>query len=121
MHVSVQKSTRTTWPRSSAEPSGSELGHPVAPPSEGVRRPSNTLIYRSDLEGLTKRLCLSGCARWMGRDRGLSGRVQDPRHRRGWHSLDQGEERVPLFDDMDDLFARMGVLDQRRFRADVDA
>jgi len=49
MHVSVQKSTRTTWPRSSAGPGGSELSHPVAPPSEGMLRRSNTVIRRSDL------------------------------------------------------------------------
>ena len=36
MHDSVQKFTRTTWPCSSAGPSGSELSHPVAPPSEGI-------------------------------------------------------------------------------------
>ena len=44
MHVSVQKSTSTMWPRSSAGPSGSELSHPVAPLSEGMRRRSNTVI-----------------------------------------------------------------------------
>src|SRR3954464_3625676 len=36
MHVSVQKSTRTTWPRSSAGRRGSELSHSVAPPSDGM-------------------------------------------------------------------------------------
>ena len=48
MHVSVQKFTRTTWPRSSAGPSGSELSHPVAPPSEGMCTCPDTVIYRSD-------------------------------------------------------------------------
>src|SRR5215213_1580479 len=36
MHVSVQKFTTTTWPRSWAGPSGSELSHPVAARSEGM-------------------------------------------------------------------------------------
>src|SRR5690349_10204907 len=36
MQVSVQKLTRTTWPRSSAASSGSEFTHPVAPASEGM-------------------------------------------------------------------------------------
>src|SRR5215216_7805691 len=36
MHVSVQKFTSTTCPRSSAGPSASELSHPVAPSSEGM-------------------------------------------------------------------------------------
>src|ERR687897_1179004 len=36
MHVSVQKFTTTTWSRSSAGPSGSELSHPVAARSEGM-------------------------------------------------------------------------------------
>jgi hypothetical protein len=44
MHVSVQTFTRTTWPRRSAGPSGSELSYPVAPPSEGMCRRSNTVI-----------------------------------------------------------------------------
>src|SRR5689334_21607641 len=43
MHVSVQKSTRTTWPRSSRRPSGAELSQPVAPSSEGMRRRPKTL------------------------------------------------------------------------------
>src|SRR5215211_4806273 len=47
--VSVQKSTRTTWPRSSAGPSGSESSHSVAPPSAGMCRGSTTVTYRSDL------------------------------------------------------------------------
>ena len=42
MHVHVQKFTRTTWPRSSAGPSGSELSHAVAPPSEGMCTCANT-------------------------------------------------------------------------------
>ena len=49
MHVSVQKFTTTTWPRSSAGPSGSELSHSVAPPSEGMCTARMTVIYRSDL------------------------------------------------------------------------
>ena len=44
MHVSVQKFTSTTWPRSSAGASGSEPTHPVAPSSEGMCTPENTLI-----------------------------------------------------------------------------
>src|SRR4051812_17047824 len=36
MHVSVQKSTRTTWPRSPAGSSGSELSQVVAPVSGGM-------------------------------------------------------------------------------------
>ena len=44
MQVSVQKSTSTTWPRSSAGPSGSELSHSVAPPSEGMYTRANTDI-----------------------------------------------------------------------------
>src|SRR5918994_1181454 len=36
MHVSVQKSTSTTRPRSSAGPSGPGLSHPGAPPSGGT-------------------------------------------------------------------------------------
>ena len=36
MHVHVQKFTRTTWPRSSAGPSGSELSQSGALPSEGM-------------------------------------------------------------------------------------
>src|SRR4051794_7312579 len=48
IHVSVQKSTRTTCPRSSAGPSGAELSHSVAPPSEGMCRHPNTVIYRND-------------------------------------------------------------------------
>src|SRR5215213_3083911 len=43
MQVSVQKSTRTTWPRSSAGPSGSESSHSVAPPSEGMCTWANTV------------------------------------------------------------------------------
>ena len=35
MQVYVQKSTRTTLPRSSSVVSGGELSHPVAPPSDG--------------------------------------------------------------------------------------
>src|SRR5918997_303414 len=38
MHVSVQKSTRTTCPRNLARPSGAELSHSAAPPSEGMCR-----------------------------------------------------------------------------------
>ena len=49
MHVRVQKFTRTTWPRSSAGPSGAELSHSVAPPSGGMCRGSTTVTYRSDL------------------------------------------------------------------------
>ena len=37
------KFTRTTRPRSSAGPGGSELSHLVAPLSEGMRRRSNTV------------------------------------------------------------------------------
>ena len=44
MHVSVQKSTRTTWPRSSAGMSGSELSHAVAPSIEGMRSRSVAVI-----------------------------------------------------------------------------
>ena len=44
MHVHVQKFTRTTWPRSSAGPSGSELSHAVAPPSEGMCTCANTAV-----------------------------------------------------------------------------
>ena len=47
MHVSVQKFTSTTRPRSSAGPSGSELSHSVAPPSGGMCRRRNA-VYRSD-------------------------------------------------------------------------
>jgi hypothetical protein len=36
MHVSVQKSTRTTWPRRSSGSSGCELSHPVPPSSLGM-------------------------------------------------------------------------------------
>jgi uncharacterized protein YbjT (DUF2867 family) len=43
MHVRVQKSTRTTWPRRWTGPSGSELSHSVAPPSEGICRRPNTV------------------------------------------------------------------------------
>src|SRR5688572_15595640 len=43
MQVSVQKSTRITWPRSSAGPSGSESSHSVAPPSEGMCTWANTV------------------------------------------------------------------------------
>src|SRR5215217_8801698 len=43
MQVSVQKSTRTTWPRRSAGPSGSESSHSVAPPSEGMCTWANTV------------------------------------------------------------------------------
>jgi transposase len=39
---SVQKSTTTTCPRSSAGPSGSEPSHSVAPSSDGMRRRSKT-------------------------------------------------------------------------------
>jgi hypothetical protein len=35
---------RTTWPRSSAGPSGPELSHSVVPPSEGMCGRSNTVI-----------------------------------------------------------------------------
>src|SRR5882724_9886589 len=48
MHVSVQKSTRTTWPRSSAGPSGSEFSHPVAPPSDGMWTGENAVIGSGD-------------------------------------------------------------------------
>ena len=48
MHVQVQKFTRTTRPRSSAGPSGSELSHAVAPPSEGRCTCASTAIYPSD-------------------------------------------------------------------------
>src|SRR4029077_14977947 len=44
MHVSVQKFTSTTRPRSPAGSSGSELSHPTAPASEGMRRRSKTDI-----------------------------------------------------------------------------
>src|SRR5215213_8916012 len=44
MHVSVQKFTSTTRPRSSAGPSGSEFSHPVAPSNAGTRLRSNTAI-----------------------------------------------------------------------------
>src|ERR671914_165724 len=45
MHVHVQKFTRTTCPRSSAGPSGSELSQAVAPPSDGMcTRVSGCLI-----------------------------------------------------------------------------
>src|SRR4051794_27462910 len=46
MHVSVQKSTRMTRPRSAAGPSGSELSHAVAPSSDGMRVSANRLIPR---------------------------------------------------------------------------
>jgi hypothetical protein len=46
MQVRVQKFTTTTWPRSAAGSSGSELRQPVAPPSDGMR--SAAFIYRSD-------------------------------------------------------------------------
>jgi len=36
MQVSVQKSTRTTCPRSSSAPIASELSQPVAPLNEGM-------------------------------------------------------------------------------------
>src|SRR3954471_491158 len=35
MHVSVQKFTRTTWPRNSAGTRGPEIRHPGAPPRAG--------------------------------------------------------------------------------------
>src|SRR5215211_5580988 len=35
LHMRVQKFTRTTWPRNSAGPSGSELSHWVAPTQRG--------------------------------------------------------------------------------------
>ena len=43
MQVSVQKFARTTWPRSSVGPSGSELSHPVAPPSVGICTRASTV------------------------------------------------------------------------------
>src|SRR5215218_9693692 len=66
MQVSVQKSTRTTWPRSSAGPSGLELSHSVAPPSEGMCTWANTVHLakrperRSDLFGEQFRLLPGG-------------------------------------------------------------
>src|SRR4051794_39260419 len=72
MHVNVQKSTRTTCPRSSAGPSGSELSHVVAPSSEGMcrRRRSNTLISEDlcsgagrAVEGTARRLVASPARR----------------------------------------------------------
>src|SRR3954469_17285867 len=50
MHVSVQKSTSTTRPRNSAGPSGSELSHPVAPPSDGMRTCVNTVALAKRAE-----------------------------------------------------------------------
>src|SRR5688500_5633158 len=44
MHVHVQKFTRTTRPRSSAVPSGSELSHSVAPANEGRCTRSNRVM-----------------------------------------------------------------------------
>src|SRR5215217_2581483 len=44
MHVQVQKFTRTTWSRSSAAPSGSELSHSVAPANEGRCTRSNRVM-----------------------------------------------------------------------------
>src|SRR5215211_2992313 len=51
MQVSVQKFTRTTWPLSTAEPSGSELSHPVAPPNEGMCRRPKTAIQLAERPG----------------------------------------------------------------------
>src|SRR5215211_4565843 len=45
MHVHVQKFTSTMCPRSSAEPNGSELSHPVAPSREGMLMRAETFIY----------------------------------------------------------------------------
>jgi hypothetical protein len=42
-HVSVQKFTTTTCPRNSAAPSGSELSHSVAPPSDGMCTRASTV------------------------------------------------------------------------------
>src|SRR6476661_4306118 len=47
MQVQVQKLTRTTFPCSSAGPSGSELSHPVAPSREGMCTRWNRLIQVS--------------------------------------------------------------------------
>src|SRR5512133_4399834 len=44
MHVSVQKSARTTRPRRPSGSSGSEFSHAVAPPSEGMCTRPNTVI-----------------------------------------------------------------------------
>ena len=47
MQVSVQKFTRTTWSRSSAGESGSELSHSVAPPSAGMCTRPDEAIERT--------------------------------------------------------------------------
>src|SRR3954468_3788178 len=65
MHVSVQKFTSTTWPRSSVGPSGSELSHPVAPSREacahvGRRSLAKRPERRSDLGGEELRLLPGG-------------------------------------------------------------
>src|ERR1700742_3479641 len=51
MHVSVQKLTSTTFPRSSAASSGSEFSHPVAPANDGIRRRSNIRSLLSVVDG----------------------------------------------------------------------
>ena len=48
MQVNVQKLTSTTWPRSWAGPSGSELSHSVAPPSDGMCGLLSMVGYRRD-------------------------------------------------------------------------
>jgi len=44
MHVSVQKFTRTTWPRSSAGPSGSDPSHSATPANGGICSRSNMVL-----------------------------------------------------------------------------
>src|SRR5215203_2756757 len=51
MHVHVQKFTTTTWPRSSAVPSGSELSHSVAPANAGRCTRSNRVMVSAAIEG----------------------------------------------------------------------
>src|SRR4051812_42967699 len=59
MQVSVQKSTRTTRPRSPAGSSGSELSHPVAPPNEGMCSRRNRVVMSAPslLPDLAVRVC----------------------------------------------------------------
>ena len=56
MHVYVQKSTRTTFPRSSSAASGSELSQPVAPPKRG----QSALDGKIDLRRVHRRRYLKG-------------------------------------------------------------
>src|SRR4051794_10922802 len=52
MHVHVQKFTSTTRPPNSAGPSGSDLSHSVAPPSEGMCTCVNTVVLAQRAERL---------------------------------------------------------------------